>query len=131
MGQYPEGSGHTQEACPGVNLMKLSKVKCRVLQLGHGNSWNQHILAEEQTKSSPAKDLWVLVDELDTTHLILCPGLHPEQCGQQVKEEIFPLYSTLLRPHTEYYIQLWDPQHRNDTGPLEQVQRKPPRWPEG
>lgn len=43
----------------------------------------------------------------------------------------FSLHSALVRPHPEYYIQLWSPQHRNDIGLLEQVQRKPPRWSEG
>ncbi|PKU47457.1 hypothetical protein llap_2280 [Limosa lapponica baueri] len=38
--------------------------------------------------------------------------------------ERIPFYSTLVRPHLEYCIQLWNPQHRKNMDLLEQVQRK-------
>ncbi|KAK4825160.1 hypothetical protein QYF61_024549 [Mycteria americana] len=86
-----------------VNLIMFNKAKCRVLHLGWGNPWFQYRLAQ---KANP----------------IL--GCIKRSVASRSRAVILPLYSALVRPHLEYCIQLWSPQHKKDMELLEQVQRK-------
>ncbi|PKU47360.1 hypothetical protein llap_2327 [Limosa lapponica baueri] len=114
--------------------MKFSKVKCKVLYLGHSNPKHKYRLGGEQIESSPEeKDLGVLVDEklimsrkcvlaAQKANRILC--CIRTNVASRSREVILPLYSTLVRPHLVYCVQLWSSQHKKDMDLLEQVQRR-------
>ncbi|RMC20261.1 hypothetical protein DUI87_01107 [Hirundo rustica rustica] len=116
------------------NLMRFNKSKCKVLNMGQSNPRHEYRLGYELIESGPAKkDLRVLVDEklgksqqcVFTAHMGNCIlGCIKRSVASRSREVIVPLYSALMRPHLEYCIQLWGPQHKKDVDLLEQVYRR-------
>jgi len=114
--------------------MRFNKAKCKVLHLGQVISCYQYRLGGEGIESSTAqKDLEMLVDEKlymshqctltaqQANHIL---GCIKRRVASRSREVILPLYSALVRPHLEYCVQLWSPQHKKDTDVLERIQRR-------
>ena len=116
--------------------MKDNKGKRRDLYLGKNNTRYQYRLGTDLVDSSAGKrDLVVLVDSRVTIsqHCKKANGILGcvrRGVVSRSKEVLLPLYSALVRPHLQYYVQFWAPPFK-DRELLERIQRRATKMMKG
>ena len=87
----------------------------------------------EWLENSPEKDLGVSVDEIFNMNWQFALAAQKANCIQgcpksnltsRSREVILLLYSALMKPHLEYFIQFWILQHKKNIELLERVRRR-------
>ena len=117
--------------------MKYSKGKRRDLYLGKNNTRYQYRLGTDLLESSDGeRDLGVLVDSRVTMsqHCKKANGILGcirRGVVSRSKKVLLPLYSALVRPHLQYYVQFWAPPFKKDRELLERVQRRATKMMKG
>lgn len=104
---------------PCEKLVTFNKAKCEILNLGSGQSQHQYMLGGEWIEMSPPeKDFGKSVGEkinmtqqcaLEAQKANDILGCIKRAVTSRAREVILSLNSVLVRPHSEYCIQLWSP----------------------
>ena len=114
--------------------MQFNASKCKVLHFGKKNQKHQYKLGDFVLETADSeKDLGVHVQNnlKCEKHIDEAVKRGNSILGQiyrtmefKSKENILPLYLSLVRPHLEYCVQAWSPHYKKDMAKLEKVQKR-------
>jgi ribonucleases P/MRP protein subunit RPP40 len=117
--------------------MPFNANKCHSLHIGHNNPKPEYYLSGEKIQSTNIeRDLGVLIqDDLDQSQQVAkvvkkanqMLGLISRTYTNKSRDNIIPLYKTLVRPHLEFAVQAWRPYKQKDIDNIESVQRRATR----
>ena len=120
-----------------ASCMRFNKAQCQVLHWGHNNPMQWSRLGEEWLESCLVeKDLGVCWLMASWTWASSVPGwprrqiaswLVSERVASHTRAVTVPLYSALVRPHLESWVQVWTSHFKRDVEGLERVQRRAAR----
>ena len=103
-----------------INGMKFNKLKCWILHLGWSNAGHKYELWEEPGRqgfggAGRQQAQYEAAVSPGSQEGKLHPGVRQTQHNQPVsKEVIILLYSVLVQPHLEDWVELWAPQIKKD-----------------
>ena len=108
--------------------------KCKVMHLGYNNPKVNYVMESTQLQEvSEEKDLGIIVsDDLKWEKQCIAAvkqankilGMIKRNFVDRSKETILALYKSLVRPHLEYCISVWNPYLAKDVKLIEGVQRR-------
>lgn len=112
-----------QESWAINNHIQFNKSKCQILHLGRGNPVSVYRLGDKSLENSPTeRNLEALVNDIlnmsqqyglvkEANHAL---GYIRHNPATMLREEIVLLYSALVQPHLEFWVQFWVPQCKKD-----------------
>ena len=116
--------------------MLFNETKCKCLHIGHRNQHHVYTIGDhniEETVEERDLGLGVIITEtLSPSHHIAkvvrkanhIVGMIRMTYEDRSKNNLVPLYNSLVRPHLEYCVQAWRPYLQQDINNIEGVQRR-------
>ena len=124
--------------------MSLNTTKCKVMHIGRSNIGSDYNIEDSVStritlaKSTSERDLGVEISKDLKPYNQICKAASTANRVLGLLRNTFVsrdvglwkrLYTTYIRPHLEYAIQVWSPIHEGDISKLEKIQRRATRIP--
>ena len=120
--------------------MLFNETKCKCLHIRHNNQHHVYTIGDHNVEETiEERDLGVLTTKMlsPSHHIakIVCKanqvvGMIKRTYEDRSKNNLLPLYKSLVRPHLEYCVQAWGPYLQQDINNIEGVKRRMTRMRE-